>query len=154
MIDRLAAGYEAQRRFAANASHELRTPLAVQRTLIEVSLLAALTERAASLLTAQLLATNERNERLVDGLLVLSETDQRAAVRPRCGSTTSSGGGRRAPGRGPREAGVTLAADLAPGCVAGEEVLLERLVTNLVENAIKYNRPRRTVDVRCGATRR
>ena len=40
MLDRVAAGYEGQRRFAANASHELRTPLATQRTLIEVGLAA------------------------------------------------------------------------------------------------------------------
>src|SRR4051794_2945103 len=38
MMDRLAAGYEGQRSFAANASHELRTPLAVQRALIEVGM--------------------------------------------------------------------------------------------------------------------
>jgi signal transduction histidine kinase len=37
MLDRMATGYEGQRRFAANASHELRTPLAVQRTLVEVA---------------------------------------------------------------------------------------------------------------------
>jgi signal transduction histidine kinase len=37
-LDRLAAGYEGQRRFAANASHELRTPLAVQRVLTEVAM--------------------------------------------------------------------------------------------------------------------
>jgi len=37
-LDRLAAGYESQRRFAANASHELRTPLAVQRLLTEVAM--------------------------------------------------------------------------------------------------------------------
>jgi signal transduction histidine kinase len=37
-LDRLAAGYEGQRRFAANASHELRTPLAVQRLLTEVAM--------------------------------------------------------------------------------------------------------------------
>src|SRR3954471_17411864 len=43
MMDRLAAGYEGQRSFAANASHELRTPLAVQRALIEVGMAAPLT---------------------------------------------------------------------------------------------------------------
>lgn len=34
LMDRVAVGYQAQARFAANASHELRTPLAVQRTLV------------------------------------------------------------------------------------------------------------------------
>ena len=38
MLDRVATGYESQRRFASNASHELRTPLAVQRTLVEVAM--------------------------------------------------------------------------------------------------------------------
>ncbi|HYY79473.1 MAG TPA: histidine kinase dimerization/phospho-acceptor domain-containing protein, partial [Actinomycetes bacterium] len=61
LLDRVAVGYEAQRRFAANASHELRTPLATQRTLIEVSLADALTPEQLQLLSRQLLATNERN---------------------------------------------------------------------------------------------
>src|SRR5206468_10156636 len=64
MMDRLAAGYEGQRSFAANASHELRTPLAVQRALIEVGMSAPLTADQMELLTRQLLDTNERNERL------------------------------------------------------------------------------------------
>src|SRR5436305_9966367 len=76
MMDRLAAGYEGQRSFAANASHELRTPLAVQRALIEVGMSAPLTSDQMELLTRQLLDTNERNERLIEGLLVLSESER------------------------------------------------------------------------------
>ena len=76
MLDRVAAGYEAQQRFAANASHELRTPLATQRALIEISLRDALTPDQLDLVSRQLLATNARNEALIEGLLVLAETDR------------------------------------------------------------------------------
>ena len=81
MLDRVAVGYEAQRRFAANASHELRTPLATQRALIEISLGSARTAEQLELVAQQLLATNERNERLVDGLLTLAETERGLMAR-------------------------------------------------------------------------
>src|SRR5690348_12400665 len=61
---------------SATASHELRTPLATQRALIEVSLSGSLTPEQLELLSRQLLATNERNEQLIDGLLTLAETDR------------------------------------------------------------------------------
>ena len=62
-LDRLAAGYESQRRFAANASHELRTPLAVQRLLTEVAMEAPEAGDDLLKLGGQLLRTNERNEK-------------------------------------------------------------------------------------------
>ncbi|MEV0156664.1 HAMP domain-containing sensor histidine kinase [Micromonospora sp. NPDC050686] len=141
MLDRVAAGYEGQRRFAANASHELRTPLAVQRTLIEVGMAQSLTGEQLDLLTAQLLATNERNERLIEGLLALSESDQglRSSTPQRLDEIV--GGVLAAYGDRAAEAGVTVESRLAPRVVPGERVLLERLVANLVENGIKYNRP-------------
>ena len=74
VLDRAATGYEGQRRFASNASHELRTPLAVQRTLVEVAMVTG--EQDLSRLAAQLLVVNERNERLIEGLLVLAESDR------------------------------------------------------------------------------
>jgi signal transduction histidine kinase len=150
MMDRIAIGYEAQRRFAANASHELRTPLAVQRTLIEVSMARALTGDQLTLLTAQLLETNERNERLIEGLLVLSESDRGLPARVplrldrivarildnhRVAAT---------------EAGIKVTSRLSPRTVLGEQVLIERLVTNLLQNALKYNRPDGTIDVEVG----
>ena len=150
MMDRIAVGYEAQRRFAADASHELRTPLAVQRTLIEVGMARTLTEDQLALLTAQLLETNERNERLIEGLLVLSESDRGLLARTplrldRITATVLDAHRARA-----AEAGVTITSRLHPRTVAGEQVLLERLVANLVQNALKYNRPGGTVDVEVG----
>ncbi|MEV0398166.1 sensor histidine kinase [Polymorphospora rubra] len=150
MMDRIAVGYEAQRRFAADASHELRTPLAVQRTLIEVGLARTLTADQVALLTAQLLETNERNERLIEGLLVLSESDRGLLSRTplrldHITATVLDAHRARA-----AEAGVTITSQLRPRVVIGEQVLLERLVTNLVQNALKYNRPDGTIDVRVG----
>ncbi|MEE6260214.1 sensor histidine kinase [Plantactinospora sonchi] len=147
MMERIAAGYEGQRRFAANASHELRTPLAVQRTLIEVGMAQPLTNDQVELLTAQLLQTNERNERLIEGLLALSESDQGLRSRnperlDEIVAEVITAYQDRA-----RAAELVVTGHLTPRVVVGERVLLERLVTNLVENAIKYNRPGGTVDV-------
>lgn len=150
MMDRLAAGYEGQRSFAANASHELRTPLAVQRALIEVGMSAPLTTDQMELLTRQLLDTNERNERLIEGLLVLSESERGLA------GTTSQRLDLIAQSVVDRhqdlaaQADVKVHVDAVPRVVAGEAVLLERLVTNLVHNGIKYNRPGGCVAVHVG----
>ncbi|MEV4756350.1 HAMP domain-containing sensor histidine kinase [Micromonospora sp. NPDC049559] len=147
MMDRIAAGYEGQRRFAANASHELRTPLAVQRTLIEVGMSQPLTDDQTQLLTAQLLQTNERNERLIEGLLALSESDQGLVSRTPLRLDEIAGAVLGAYQERAREAEVTITGRLEPRVVVGERVLLERLVTNLVENAIKYNCPGGTIEV-------
>jgi signal transduction histidine kinase len=150
MMDRISVGYEAQRRFAADASHELRTPLAVQRTLIEVSMARTLTGDQMTLLTAQLLETNERNERLIEGLLVLSESDRGLLSRTPLRLDTIVTEVLDAHRARAAEAGVTITSTVKPRIVAGEQVLLERLVTNLVQNALKYNRPDGTVEVTVG----
>ena len=152
MMDRIAAGYEGQRRFAANASHELRTPLAVQRTLIEVSMAGALNGEQIELVTRQLLATNERNEQLIEGLLVLSESDQGLVSRSPQRLDEIAADVIASHQASAAAAGVVLVGGLSPRVVPGERVLLERLITNLVENAIKYNRPSGEVRVDVSAT--
>ena len=150
MMDRLAAGYEGQRSFAANASHELRTPLAVQRALIEVGMSAPLTSDQMELLTRQLLDTNERNERLIEGLLVLSESERGlvGTTPQQLDEITQTVVDRHRDLA--QQADVKLHVDAEPRMVMGEAVLLERLVTNVVQNAIKYNRAGGCVRVRVG----
>ncbi|MDT4915139.1 MAG: hypothetical protein QOC66_4267 [Pseudonocardiales bacterium] len=150
MLDRLAEGYEAQRRFASNASHELRTPLATQRALIEVSLTSALTPDQLELLSRQLLATNERNEKLVDGLLTLAETERGLVTSTPQRLDVIVGEVVEMLRSAAKEREVELTASLAPVSVIGEQPLLDRLASNLIFNAIKYNNAGGTVTVTVG----
>ncbi|MEV4310910.1 ATP-binding protein [Actinocrispum sp. NPDC049592] len=139
MLDRLASAFDSQTRFVANASHELRTPLAVQRTLVEVAMADPAATPELKKLGQQLLMTNERSERLIEGLLVLARSDRglqgRVAVRlDEVAETvlTSSAGLAK-------EHEVSVHKVIRPRTVFGDPVLLERLITNLVQNAIRYN---------------
>ncbi len=139
MLDRLAESFDSQKRFVANASHELRTPLAVQRTLIEVAM--ADPEVAPDLrkLGTHLLHTNERSERMIEGLLILARSDRGLTARAPVRLDQVVAAVVRATAAQAEAAGVKVETRFRPRVVAGDPVLLERLVTNLVVNAITYN---------------
>lgn len=148
MLDRVAVGFEEQRRFTSNASHELRTPLAVQRTLVEVAMVTGdRKDSEVNRLAEQLLVVNERNERLIEGLLVLAEADRglpgTVPVRldELVASVLTSYADQLA------EHDLTLRRGLVARTVPGDPVLLERLIGNLVHNAIKYNEPGGWIEV-------
>ncbi|MFD0278713.1 sensor histidine kinase [Kitasatospora sp. NPDC127111] len=139
MLDRLDRSFDSQRRFVANASHELRTPLAINRTLLEVQLSDPAASPDLQQLGKTLLATNERSEQLVEGLLLLARsenelTDRRAVelseVATRALEQTRAEAGKRE---------VELRSELHPATVGGNGVLLERLALNLLQNAVRYN---------------
>ena len=141
VLDRLAAGYEGQRRFAANASHELRTPVAVQRVLAEVAM--ENPDASADLrgLGTQLLRANERSERLIEGLLVLAESDRGLPGKVPVRLDELARAVLDSHAELAEKHQVELREQLAPYTVAGDPVLLERLITNLVANAIVHNQP-------------
>ncbi len=149
MLDRVALGFEGQRRFAANASHELRTPLAVQRTLAEVAMVTGGGDDVTRL-ASQLLVVNDRNERLIEGLLVLAEADRGlpGTVPTRLDELADSVLARFDEQLDEHE--LTLRREIAERTVPGDPLLLERLIVNLVHNAIKYNHPHGWIELIVG----
>jgi signal transduction histidine kinase len=147
MLDRLQAAFDAQRRFVANASHELRTPLAVLRTEIDVTLadpdadVAELRRMAGVLRDA-----TRRAEGLVEGLLLLARTEaaeHRPAAADEPVDLDLAAQGALDAVRAEVE-GRRLRVDAGPATteapvVVGDAALLERVVGNLVENAVRHN---------------
>jgi signal transduction histidine kinase len=136
MLDRLDRSFDGQRRLVANASHELRTPLAINRALIEL----AITRPEASADTIQLgealLEINSRHERLIDGLLTLADSENAITEHSEVDLHDVA---RHVLDQTELPPGLTVTADLAPAATTGDPVLLERLVHNLVENAVRHN---------------
>jgi signal transduction histidine kinase len=157
MLDRLEAGVDAQRRFVANASHELRSPLTVIRTEAEVVLgdPDAGAEELRSMGEVVLEATG-RTESLLEGLLLLARAQR--SLRRSDAVDLGALVRRVAESERPRaeEQRLALRLDLEPATVRGDAQLLERLVANLVDNAVRYGEPGRPleIEVRAGDTAR
>ncbi|MEV4671843.1 ATP-binding protein [Actinomadura sp. NPDC049382] len=146
MLDRLERAADSQRRFVANVSHELRTPLAVQRTAIEVGLADPSPERLA-VVRAEMLRNTGRSERLIEGLLVLAQGERGLDRRDPVDLAAVAGQVAGENLASAERAGVTVTTDTRPVTVAGDEVLLARMVANLVQNAIRHNHRGGTVRV-------
>jgi signal transduction histidine kinase len=149
MLARLSAAFASQRRFVANASHELRTPLTVIRTELEVTLAdpnATTTElrtmgetvRDATLATERLIQALLTLARSESGVVRRDPFDLAEAARVALGQTGSEAAARH----------LDMRPTLDPAPVRGDRRLLERLVANLVENAVRHNRDGGTVEVR------
>ena len=145
LLERLEASFDAQRQFVANASHELRTPLTFERTLLEV----ALADPDASVESLrrtceQLLESGEQQEHLIEALLMLSRSQRGLDRHERVDVAAITLGRLRSTDRD----GLELDASLLPAETLGDPRLVERLVANLVDNAVKHNVPDGTVTVR------
>jgi len=132
MLARLDHSFDGQRRFIASASHELRTPLTLNRTLLEVALTPEDASEQVRQLGGTLLAINERHGRLIDGLLLLAQSEREltdgsyvdlADIVDHVAVADT----------------VKMITEPGEAAVIGDPVLLERLVENLVENGVRHN---------------
>jgi signal transduction histidine kinase len=139
MLDRLERAFTAQQRFVANASHELRTPLAINRTLLEVHLSDPGAPPELQQLGKTLLATNERSEQLVEGLLLLARSDNQIVERKPVDIAEVASRAIDQVRAEAEENGVEIRGERGIAVVQGNGVLLERIALNLVQNAVRYN---------------
>jgi signal transduction histidine kinase len=141
MLGRLQAAFDAERRFVANASHELRTPLAVIRTEVEVTT----ADPAADVADLRrmgdvVLEATDRANRLLTSLLVLARTQARGVSSSQPVDLADLiDPALRAIEAERLERALTVTVDAEPAVVLGDPALLERLVGNLVENAVRHN---------------
>jgi signal transduction histidine kinase len=148
LLGRLDQSFEAQRQFVANASHELRTPLARQRTLLEVAL--GDPEASADKLRAvgeRVLAAGSQQERLIEALFTLARGERGLERRERVNLADVVTDVRHARCQEAKDLRLRFDAWLDTALTSGDERLLERLVTNLVDNALRYNQSRGWIEV-------
>lgn len=157
MLARLDAAFDSQRLFVANASHELRTPLSVIRTELEVTLsdpdadpdelrrmggvVASAAERAQRLVTS--LLTLARLQAVGGGELEVTEEVDLAWLVPAALHAVAAEAD---------EKGIRIDTEVEPAVTQGDPRLLERLIGNLVENAIRHNQPDGWLRVTTGQT--
>ncbi|WP_055494432.1 HAMP domain-containing sensor histidine kinase [Streptomyces sp. TP-A0356] len=141
MLERLQRAFTAQQRFVGNASHELRTPLAINRTLLEVHLSDPGAPVELQQLGRTLLATNERSEQLVEGLLLLARSDNQIVERKPVDLAEVASQAIDQVHAEAEAKGVRIRGERSAAVVQGNGVLLERIALNLVQNAVRYNVP-------------
>ncbi|MCW3020589.1 MAG: hypothetical protein JWN10_2897 [Solirubrobacterales bacterium] len=144
LLGRLETSFEAQRQFVANASHELRTPLTLERTLLEL----ALSDPNASIESyrhtcEQLLAVGEQQARLIEALLMLSRSQRGVDSHQPVDLAAIASAAAAAVDHD----GLAFDSSIEPAHTTGNPRLVERLVANLVGNAIQHNVENGTVSL-------
>jgi signal transduction histidine kinase len=148
LLGRLDASFAAQRQFVANAAHELRTPLTRAQTLAEVALAdPAATVDSLRASQQRVLAAGRQQERLIEALLTLARSERGLDEREPFDLAFIAAAALHARNQQAEQRRLYVHASLQPAETAGDPRLAERLVANLLENAIRYNQPHGHIDV-------
>ena len=142
MLERLDQAFAAQRRFVANASHELRTPLTVMRTAIDVALAKPnRTTQQLEDMAVRVRRSIDRAENMIEALLVLAISDQGVTSSELLDLSAVAEDALELAAPGIARLELSVQADLAPAEATGDQQLVERMVWNLVDNAVRHNQP-------------
>ena len=153
MLERLDAAFATQRRFVANASHELRTPLTVMRTAIDVTL--AKPSPAVRQLTDMAVRVRrsiDKAETMIEALLTLAVSDQGKLSTEFTDLATWAEDAIDAAAPEIERRNLTVEAKLDPAETTGDPQLLERMISNLVDNAVRHNEPGGWIRLRTGSS--
>jgi signal transduction histidine kinase len=140
LLTRLQAAFDAQRQFVANASHELRTPLTLARTLLQMTLTDPHPTLAGFRATCEdVLAAGDQQEQLIEALLTLARSQRGLDHREQVDLGAATRNALRACQPDAAERGVHVSASIGKASVLGDPRLLQRMVANLIDNAIRHN---------------
>jgi signal transduction histidine kinase len=140
MLEKLDAVFSSQQRFVANAAHELRTPLTAMRTAIEVTLLRRdRTPEQLEEMANQVKRSVERAEATIEALLTLATSEVSSSAGELLDLATAAEDALDANQSAISARNLTIDAALEPAPTRGDRVLLERMVANLVDNAVRHN---------------
>ena len=139
MLDQLESHVTEQQRFTANASHELRTPLAISQTLLDVARNDP--TRDQGVLIERLHAVNSRAIDLTEALLLLSRSDRRTFTPEPVDLSLIAEEATETLLPLAEQRDITLEVTGEAARTVGSALLLLRMVTNLVQNAIVHNLP-------------
>jgi signal transduction histidine kinase len=148
MLDRLERSFVAQRRFSAQVSHEIRTPLSVISSETDLLLRDAPAGSPERTSLTQIRTATDRAERIVGALLVLARSGSGDLQTSELQLDLLAGDVLGDMVNGPEWRRVRVDLDLDAAPVQGDRALLERLVANLLSNAVRHNRPDGWVEVR------
>jgi signal transduction histidine kinase len=142
MLERLDGAFATQRRFVANASHELRTPLTVMRTAIDVTLAKpSPTTRQLTGMAERVRRSIDKAEGMVEALLTLAVSDQGKLSTEFTDLATWAEDALDAAAPEIERLNLNVEAKLDPAETTGDPQLLERMINNLVDNAVRHNEP-------------
>ncbi len=149
MLERLDAAFTSQKRFVANAAHELRTPLTAMRTAIEVTLSnPTRTPDQLEAMAARVERSVEQAEATIEALLTLATSEVGPAGQETINLATAAEDALDATHAAIDRRHIKVDARLEPALARGDRVLLERMIANLVENAVRHNQSGGSIEIR------